>query len=136
MIGWQTLERSKASVVGPGGTTAVSYSAYAGETISALRAVYEAADGKLYHLDSSDGANIDSYSGISLTAANEGSGVSVQKNGLLIASGLGLTRGRVFCGASGVLTNTPPSTGYDLLIGYIVSGDRLVLTDQDPITLP
>ncbi|MNR50449.1 hypothetical protein D3C85_1699640 [compost metagenome] len=43
--------------------------------------------------------------------------------------------GRIWLGAEGQLTQAPPATGFDLLIGSAVSATRINLNIQEPIAL-
>lgn len=117
---------------GPAGGSA--FQRIAGETLSALRAVYEL-DGVVRYLDPQDGDHIDLMLGLTLTAATPGAPVNIQRSGPIDDAGWGLTPGAVWLGPAGTLTQTPPSDGYDVLIGAAMSATRLTLNIQDPITL-
>lgn len=107
----------------------------AGTSISALKCLYEGADGLVYPLDYTDASNIDAFIGISETAGGIGDSIKIKRGGILDVTGLGLSRGRVFCGGSGALTSTPPVVGYDLLVGYVMSGGRMSVAFEAPIKL-
>lgn len=117
---------------GPAGGTALQR--MAGEALSALRAVYEL-DGEVYFLDFQDEDHIDLLLGITLTAANAGQPINVQRSGALDDSGWAWSPGRVYLGANGALTQVPAAAGFDVLIGVAVSATRLILNLQDPIEL-
>lgn len=119
--------------IGPSGGSAVSR--IAGSTLSALLAVWEDADGRVRPLDASDEDHIDLLSGVTLTAADPGAPVNVQLAGAVDDAGWSWAPGRVFLGAAGALTQTPPISGFDVLIGIAVSPTRIVLRLQDPIEL-
>lgn len=119
--------------IGPSGGSAVSR--IAGSTLSALLAVWEDADGLVRALDGSDEDHIDLLSGVTLTAAESGAPVNVQLAGPLDDSSWNWSPGRVFLGAGGALTQTPPTSGFDVLIGIAVAPTRIVLRLQDPIEL-
>lgn len=119
-------------IPGPAGGSALQRDA--GETISALRVLYEQ-DGKVYALDYRDGAHIDLLLGVSLTAADTDQPLTIQRSGVLDDSGWGWALGRVWLGINGALTQTPPPDGYDVLIGAAVSATRITLNIQDPIEL-
>lgn len=121
-----------AGIPGPAGGSALQRTA--GETVSALRVQYEQ-DGKVYALDYRDAAHIDLLLGISLTAADTDQPLSVQRSGVIEDSGWSWALGRVWLGAAGALTQTPPADGFDVLIGAAVSATRITLNFQDPITL-
>lgn len=107
----------------------------AGVALPALKCLYEGPDGRVYPLSNTDSLNIDAFIGISKTSGNSGDAVKIKRGGILDVTGLGLLRGRVFCGHNGALTSTPPTTGYDLLVGYVMSGGRMSVAFEAPIKL-
>ena len=117
---------------GPAGGTALQRTA--GETLSALRAVYEL-DGEVFSLDFQDEDHIDLLLGITLTAANPGQPINVQRSGAIDDSGWSWVPGRVYLGANGALTQVPAAAGFDVFIGVALSATRLILNFQDPIEL-
>ena len=117
---------------GPDGGSA--FQRTAGETISALRALYEL-NGQVFALDYRDADHIDLILGLSLTAADAGQPLNVQRSGVLDDNGWSWTPGRVWLGADGALTQTPPADGFDVLIGVAVSATRITLDLTDPIEL-
>lgn len=119
-------------IPGPAGGSALQRTA--GETISALRAVYEL-DRQVFLLDQADAAHIDFLLGITLNAADISTPVNVQRSGVLDDASWRWLPGRVWLGADGLLTQTPPTSGFDLAIGTAVSPTRITLNLQDPIEL-
>jgi hypothetical protein len=108
----------------------------AGESLSALRVVWEDEDGAVWPLDYRDEVNIDSLAGITVTAAGMATQpVKVQRAGVLDATGLNLVPGKVWLGVDGALTQTPPEDGFDLLVGYATGEQRLYLAFSEPIEL-
>ncbi|MFI8479631.1 hypothetical protein ACIGCM_03580 [Pseudomonas sp. NPDC078700] len=122
----------KAGQPGPAGGSALQRQA--GETLSALLVVYEQ-DDQVFRLDYRDGENIDQMLGITLSAADIGADLNVQRSGPLDDAGWNWALGRVWLGANGSLTQTPALDGYDVLIGSAVSATRIILNLQDPIEL-
>jgi len=106
----------------------------AGETISALRVVYERA-GKVFVLDYLDGANIDFLLGVTVTAANTGGTLVVQRQGTIDEAGWTWANDLVYLGADGLLTQTPPTIGWEVVIGNAPSPIRLNLAISDPVHL-
>lgn len=117
---------------GPAGGAAVQR--LAGETLSALRAVYEL-NGQVFALDYRDAEHIDLLLGVTLTAADQGQTLNVQRLGAIDDGGWNWQPGRVWLGADGALTQAPPTDGYDVLIGAAVASGRLLLNLQDPLEL-
>jgi hypothetical protein len=107
----------------------------AGETLSALKVVWEDEDGAVWPLDAHDAGHIDLYAGLTLTSADAGEAIKVQRAGVLDANGLNLTPGRVWLGDDGALTQTPPSSGISLCLGAATAGSRLTLSPARPIYL-
>jgi hypothetical protein len=106
----------------------------AGESVSALRVVYEVA-GNVYPLDYRDDAHIDLLLGISLTAAPAGGALNIQRSGVLEDAAWSWAPGRLYLSASGSLTQTPPADGFLVLIGAATSATSITLNLQDPIDL-
>lgn len=106
----------------------------AGSSLSALRAVYEL-DGAVHALSADDALHVDLLLGITLTAAQAGDPVNVQRLGAIEDDSWNWVPGRVYLGAEGALTQTPPTSGFDLLIGAATSATRITLNLQDPISL-
>lgn len=73
---------------------------------------------------------------IATAGALGGADLSVQYSGPLAFSGWNFTTGEpVFVGPRGVLTQTPPSSGYLQVVGYPISATTLLIDIQEPITL-
>lgn len=120
--------------VGPAGGAAVTR--VAGSTLSALVAVWEDAAGRVHALDQDDEDHVFSLLGVTLTAADAGQPIDVQRSGAITDSAWSWTPGqRVYLGLGGALTATPPAAGFDVLIGTALSPTRLLLNLQDPIAL-
>lgn len=107
----------------------------AGAAISALIAVYELPDGTVWPLSADDDEHIDLLAGITLTSASTGAQVTVQRSGPLDAAGLNLQAGRVWLGMNGQLTQTPPDSGNDTLLGYATAEQRLYIDISETIIL-
>lgn len=125
-------EQGPPGIPGPAGGTAIQCSA--GATLSALRAVYEL-NGQVFALDYRDTEHIDLLLGVTLTAADQGHPVNVQRLGAIDDDAWSWQPGRVWLGADGALTQNPPTDGFDVLIGAAVASGRLLLNLQDPLEL-
>lgn len=117
---------------GPAGGSA--FQRIAGETLSALRVVYEL-NNQVFYLDLADTANIDQLLGVTLNAASPGAEINVQRSGIMDDNAWNWALGRIWLGVNGTLTQTPATQGFDVLIGYAVSPTRIILNIQDPILL-
>ncbi len=118
----------------PGSEGGAGVVVYAGMQVSALKVVYELND-QVFYLDHTDEDHIDLIFGVTITSASAGATVRVQRSGELEDSGWSWTPGRVWLGANGTLTQTPPADGFDVLIGAATSATRIALNIQDPIGL-
>nr|WP_312375053.1 hypothetical protein [Delftia acidovorans] len=118
----------------PGPAGGASVQRTSGTNLSALLAVYEL-NGVVRALSADDAAHIDLLLGITMTAAQVGEPVNVQRLGSIEDSSWNWVPGRIYLGTHGSLTQTPPTTGFDLLIGSATSPTRIALNLQDPISL-
>ncbi|WP_211168231.1 hypothetical protein [Azoarcus indigens] len=119
--------------IGPAGGTA--FARVSDGALSALRIVWEDGAGVVRMLDYRDAEHINLLAGLTLTAAAAAGPVTVQRAGPVDDDAWSWVAGRVWLGADGIPTQTPPADGYDVLIGYAVSPTRLYLDIQDHINL-
>lgn len=119
-------------IPGPAGGSALQRAA--GEVLSALRVVYEI-DNEVFLLNADDEEHIFLALGLTLTAADPGDLINVQRSGAMDESSWAWELGPVWLGATGNLTQTPPAGGFDLMIGAAVSPTRIILNLQQPIDL-
>jgi len=119
-------------IPGPDGGAALQRQA--GEVLSALTAVYEL-NGRVFALDQADSEHIDFMLGVALTAAETGLPLNIQRSGAIDDATWDWSPGPVWLGPAGSLTQIPPVTGFDLLVGTAVSEKRLILNLQEPIEL-
>lgn len=117
---------------GPAGGSALQR--VAGETLSALRAVYEL-DGVVRYLDYRDADHVALLIGVTITAGLASEPVNIQSAGPLTDASWQWAPGPVWVGSAGQLTQAPPDDGFDLLIGSAVSATRIQLNLQRPIDL-
>lgn len=118
--------------IGPAGGSA--FQRAAGEDMSALRVVYEL-DGEVFYLDYRDEAHINLVMGMTLTAAQVGEPINVQRSGFVDDTGWNWVPGPVWLGVAGSITQVPPSDGFDILLGAAVSATRITLNIQPPVEL-
>lgn len=117
---------------GPAGGSSVQR--LAGETISALRLVYELND-KVFYLDADDGDHVDLVCGVTLTSATAGQPINVQSSGPMDDSAWSWSPGPVWLGPVGQLTQAPPEAGFLLYVGRAVSSTRLIINIDQPVEL-
>lgn len=119
--------------IGPAGGAA--FERQSAGALSALRVVWEDESGAVRPLDYRDEDHIDLIAGLTLTGTPAAGAVTVQRGGPVDDAAWAWTSGRVWLGADGALTQTPPADGFDVLVGYAVSPTRLYLDMQDNIEL-
>ena len=117
---------------GPAGGAAVQR--LAGETLSALRVVYEL-NGQVFLLSSADADHIDLLLGLALTAAAAGTATNIQLIGAVDDAAWSWTPGPIWLGTNGALTQTPPASGFDVRLGAAVSATRVILNIEEPVWL-
>lgn len=106
----------------------------AGETISALRGVYEL-DGRVYKLDQQDSLHIDYFLGITISSASSGREIVVKRSGTIDDASWNWTPGLVYLGTDGMLTQTVPTTGWEMVVGNSPSPQRLNIDFDEPVLL-
>lgn len=99
--------------------------------ISALRAIV-ADDGTGRYPNTAIASDAGKVVGISVTAAADGEPFEVLTDGEWADASWSWTPGPVFCGADGVLTQTPPS-GWVLEVGRALSATRLTVDVKTPL---
>ena len=122
----------KQGPIGPSGGAAFVKTASA--TVSGGFVVGLDAQGEVAH---ADGADIDSawrVVGVALNGANKGDPVTIVTAGEVEEPTWSWTEGApVFLGANGSLTQTPPTSGYILVVGSAVGATRILVNVQQPI---
>ena len=108
----------------------------AGENIQGGRAVFVDLDGFGYKADKGVLAEVRGVLGISTGAIAVGATGLIQINGSITDSTWTWTRNSVvYCGADGVLTHTPPTTGNLRRLAVAASATTLVMEFGETITL-
>lgn len=88
----------------------LTFSSVASGTVVA-GTVVSASGGKVHTTNATVAADALAVVGIAATSANDGVAVTVQVAGPMTEGAWGWSDGPLYCGASGVLTQTPPSSG-------------------------
>ena len=100
--------------------------------LSALRVVSETTDGKVEYTNPMEVSSVDSIAGVTTTS---GSVVTVQRDGFINTTGLGLPNGPAYAGVNGTLQSDPPTSGHLVSVGSVVSENRLYLKISDTVAL-
>lgn len=106
----------------------------AGQNLSALRAVTSNALGQVVYANNTSIADAQVI-GVTYTAANSGSSVTVITSGLINDPAWNWTKGPVFLGVNGNLTQTAPTNGNILVfIGRALTATQLLIDVDITIT--
>ncbi|WP_051331767.1 hypothetical protein [Methylocaldum szegediense] len=117
---------------GPAGGSALQYTA--GEALGGHRMVVLNAQQKAIYADSSDPTHVDKVLGLTLGAAAQDALVTVQNSGEISEPSWNWALNQpVFLGTQGQLTQTPPATGFVLMVGFPTSSNTLFLDIKQAI---
>jgi len=107
-----TVNQSVTLDISSGGLVPISddVSLTAGENLSALRAVTSNASGQAVYASNDTLANAQVI-GITSNAASSGAGVTIKTSGILTDANWTWTKGTVYLGTNGTLTQSAPTSG-------------------------
>lgn len=107
----------------------------AAEAISAIRVIYNNA-GQASPADSTNAAHSGSILGITLTSVLIGNTVSYVSEGRLTTPGESWDQSKpLFFDNLGRLTQTPPASGFSMIVGVPVAADKIDVRISQPIIL-
>lgn len=118
---------------GGGGGGATTMTVVAAQNITAFKVVGLNPSGQAYLVDSSVLADQYVVAGISMFAANVGEPLDIITDGLLPTGSLWVV-GPKFLGTAGILTDTPPTSGFYLQVASAPTTSELIVRPQTPIT--
>lgn len=104
----------------------------AGESIHGRRVVF-VEGGEAFHPSLLAESHATACAGISLNAASASETVNVRQRGRIEDSGWSWAPGPIFCDEGGILTQTPPASGWSLIVGRSVSPTVVDVGLQLPI---
>lgn len=108
----------------------------AGETVSGHRVVRIDASDQAWYADNTAPADVDAIYGLTLGAALVGGNVLVQYFGPITEpSWTWTTASPLFLTASGMLSHTPPVTGFLLTVGFALTPTKIMFNPKMPIVL-
>lgn len=116
---------------GPAGSDGTTFDVTAGEAISALRCVKVVGD-EAFLVDSGDASDATKVIGITTTAAGAGASITVRTDGPLTDAAWSWTPGSIYCGALGVLTQSPPASGFVCEVARAKFPTSIVIDVQTP----
>lgn len=106
-----------------------------GSPISALRIVYMISDSEVALADPSayDTSNV---AGVVVDAIADGSAGTIIQSGVLTDSSWSWIPGEpLFLSASGIITQTPPTTGYSVIVGTAINATTMQVKLDTPLCL-
>ncbi|MBE9178586.1 hypothetical protein IQ268_08445 [Oculatella sp. LEGE 06141] len=104
--------------------------------LSALRMVAIDSNGNLIYADSSNLAQMFSVVGLVRSAVEAGAAVPVLVEGLFSDAAWNWIPGLpIFLGINGTLTQTPPTSGFLLMVGMVISPTQIFIQQQEPTQL-
>ena len=111
------------------------YSMVSGEAVDSLRVVRRESDGLGYIVSSDTVGDAHTVIGVSTQTVTLGGTFNYVARGELQDANLSLVDGAVYVGVDGVLTQTPPTTGFVLKVGHAVNSDTLFVDVGVPVEL-
>ena len=123
-----------AGPMGPPGATYMTFAA--GSALGGHKVVKAGPLGAVYYADSDYPVDAGGVLGVTMHAVLSGDPVNVQATGEMDESSWSWTPGLpVFLGPLGTLTQTPPTTGFQLVIGVASAPTKLVISIKQAIIL-
>jgi hypothetical protein len=105
-----------------------------GDDISGHTIVSRSAD-TVIPSDPTDNTSVYNIVGLTNQAAANGSSIEVITSGIIHNDSWSLLDGPVFLGANGILTQTAPTSGYLVVVGYPASSKDIRLNISQPIKI-
>lgn len=117
----------------PPGSDAVV--AQAGTAVSGQRIVRYATATTVAHASSAVPADAEFVFGLSLNAAAPGADVTVLASGIATFGGWAWTPGPIFLGIDGLMTQTAPSSGFELQVATAITATEILVRIEEPLYL-
>lgn len=119
---------------GPEGAPAATYITFpAAVPLGGNRAV-RLLSGRLIYASSDSAGDANLFLGLTMGAVSADATAQVQTTGVMTEpSWSWIADTPVFCGAAGVLTQTPPSTGFSLIVGIATSPTQIYIGPKAPV---
>ena len=119
---------------GPAGGTAIT--ATAAQALGGHRAVVLSATGEADYADCTLPAHMGRFAGITAGAASAGQSATIINAGPLTEPGWAWTPDApVYLASSGLITQTPPATGFLQIIGMALSATTLFISPREPLAI-
>lgn len=118
---------------GPSGGISVTMSAQG--PIGGNRLIAADASGKAVYADNTNTLHYGRVIGITLNAAVDGGSLSIATSGDVTEPSWNWSPGALYASTNGLLTQTPPSTGFLQIVGVAIEPTRIVVNINNPIKL-
>lgn len=126
-------DKAKLDLLPGGGQIGLAFGAVAGEAIGGHRAVILDAAGVAFYASQDDPTHMGIVAGISQGAVVSGDPVSIMAKGRLIEPSWAWTPYLpIFLGTSGQLTQTPPTTGFLIVLGTALDATTMMVNPFQP----
>ena len=117
-------------------SASIDFTRTCGQTISALKLVTSDTDNRIIYAESGDTFEKSQVLGLALDAGAEDDLISVRAFGLVADPFFAFAAGvNLYLGASGVITDTPPSTGFRVLVGKSLGIGEVFIDVSETIIL-
>ena len=124
---------------GPAGESSQATVATAGETLSALRIVYvNRSTGKVRYADKDTAVHSHSVIGLTTEAVNLDEQVDIQTLGVVTDNSWSWNMSgdtSLYLGTNGALTQTPPTSGFSMKVGFAMSATKIYVRIETPVFL-
>jgi len=111
-------------------------SGVAGTNLSGHRVVIKDNDGKIYYADKDTPTHLWKVLGITFASALLGNTVNIEAFGRVVETSWAWVMGvPIFCGNNGILTQSPPSSGFSLILGTPMSATEMFVNIKQAIML-
>lgn len=119
---------------GPPGSPNSFITKTASTAIGGNRVVVLNASEQAIYADNTDVTHVDKVLGISTSAADAGASLQVQTYGEMVESSFAFTPGaQVFVSTNGLMTETPPASGFKRGIGFAIAATKLFIDSREPV---
>lgn len=121
---------------GPAGPSAEQFVRTAATNVGGHRMVFSDANGEVSHASNLNPAHLNKVLGLSLNAASAGDPVTVLRNGSAALVGWNWDESLpLYLADDGLLTQTPPASGYSLIVGFAETPTTVFVRLREPIIL-
>lgn len=132
----QEYDGSEKVIIEARPVTSFDFICRASSVIDSLKVVRSVSNDEVDIVDNTSSDDVHNIFGVSITKAGSvGSDLVVRTVGVVEDNSLSLSLGKVWLGVGGSLTQTPPTSGYNVVIGVAIAPNKLNINVQEPIRL-